>query len=440
MDRQWALHAAATPLPDSKTYKVYPYLTGVTVTINRDLVSALQITVDAPFEEGIKMLSEDAGGSSPFNTNNLIKVRIGYGEMNLWTPWYYGQLNAGGDGLTIGPEGVSGTVSAQMRNWQSGYVLENESSSAATAKELLQQIADSIGMTLKIEPMALAILDDAATLMKGQTIEALFGKTTLEGLQAICRANGLYCTASYKYDGAPDTLRIASNVDVSKGGTMAGKPRNKYVMRGLFQPNDHQYPILSWGPDPGMASWFGTTARGGNAGVGVRSVNKYTGNPVELDANPYDNPSPLAVGKTPHKNKAQNRSHKGKKLDVETKPGQATPELYSVPTSAKDDGQAKEDMKQQGTAKQTAGMQAQQATLKSLGVPDQDVLELIDVYGLSPRYDGPYEVMEVTHTFAPGSYEMDMKLLRMGTLASDEPEQKGTAGGVVPPSPSYYGT
>ena len=442
MDKKWALHAAQAVAP-SNVEKVYPFLTGVTVTIDAKLVSAIQVTIDAPFEEGIAMLSEDAGGASPFNTNNLIKVRMGYSDMNLWTPWWYGQLNAGGDGLTIGPEGVSGTVSAQMRNWQSGYVAENAGAVAATTKEFLQRIADGMGMKLEVGPVALQTLDKVDSVRNGQPW-ASYAKTNMEVLQSICTSRGMYCTPVYADDGAPDRLRIYSNSEVSNGDAMAGKKRNMYVMRGQFSPQTQQYPILSWGPEEGMASWFGTTARGSNAGIGMRGVNKYTGSIAQIDVNPYDSEEPIAVGKATAKGKAQDRSHGQKKLDVATSDlvkfigpggGMLTPEVYSVPMAAPDDAQAAEDGKQQGVAKMTDGMQAQQATLKSLGVPDQDVLELIEVRGLSPRYDGPYKVMGATHTFAPGSYDMDLKVIRTGTLGSDEPVQKGTVGGQVPPNP-----
>lgn len=441
MDRQWAFHSAATPLPESKTYRVYPFLTGVTVTIDAQLVSAIQVTIDAPFDEGIIMLSEDDGGVSPFNTNNLIKVKIGYGDMNLWTPWYYGQLKEGGDGLSIGPEGVNGTVSAHMNNWQGSYVAENAGATADTAKAFVQKIADGMGMTLEIGSMALEVLARVDAVRNGQPWGS-FAKTNMEVLQSVCASRGLLCTPTFQEDGKPDVLRIYSNAEVSNGGAMAGKKRNTYIMRGQFSPQTQQYPILSWGPDPSLASWLGSTARGSNSGIGMRSINKFTGNIVQLDVNPYDSEEPLGVGKATQKAKAQDRSYKGKKLDVATSDlvkfigpggGLLTPEIYSVPVATPDDGQAADDMKQQGVAKMTDGAQAQMATLKTLGVPDQAAFDVINVRGLSPRYDGPYKIMGLTHTFAPGSYEMDLKVMRTGTLGSDEPEQKGTVGGQVPP-------
>jgi hypothetical protein len=441
MDRQWAFHAAATPVPSQNTYKVYPFLTGVTVTLDAMLVSAIQVSIDSPFEEGIVMLSEDDGGASPFNTGNLIKVKIGYGEMNLWTPWYYGMLSEGGDGLSIGPEGVSGTVSAHMNNWQSGYVAENAGATSDTAKAFLQKIADGMGMTMEIGPMALTVLAQVDAVRNNQPW-ASFAKTNMEVLQSVCASRGLICTPTFQDDGKPDVLKIFSNAEVSRGDAMAGKKRNMYVMRGAFSPQSQQYPILSWGPDPSLASWLGSTVRSSNAGIGMRGLNKMTGSVVQLDVNPYDSEEPI-VGKATRKAKAQDRSYKGKKLDsavsnlvkfIGPGGGLLTPEIYSVPVSVVDDGQAAADMKQQGVSKMTSGNQAQMATLKSLGVPDQNVLELIEVRGLSPRYDGPYKVMGATHTFAPGSYEMDLKVVRAGTMGSDEPEQKGTVGGQVPPA------
>lgn len=445
MDMKWALHAAQAVAP-SNVEKVYPFLTGVTVTIDAQLVSALQVTIDAPFEEGIKMLSEDAGGASPFNTNNLIKVRIGYSDMNLWTPWYYGQLNEGGNGLTLGPEGVSGTVSAQMRNWQSGYTPENSASVANTPYDLLKQVTDSMGMTLEIGPGALEVFKRVAA-NNPKKVWGSLGKGNMEVVRTICTAWGLLCTPSFKDDGAPDKLRVFSNAEVSNGSVMAGKPRNRYVMRGQFSPQTQLYPILSWGPDASLASWLGSTPHASNAGVGVRGINKMTGNIVQVDVNPYDSEEPLGVGKATAKAKAQDRSYGQKRLDTATSDlakfigpggGMLTPELLALPMEAPDDALAADDAKQQGAAKMADGAQAQQATLKTIGVPDQEVLELIDVYGCSPRFDGPYKVMGVTHTFAPGSYDMDLKVLRTGTFGSDEPVQKGTVGGQIPPNPYVW--
>jgi hypothetical protein len=431
-DRWWALHASATPAPGSKIFKVYPFLTGVTVTIDRQLTSVLQVTIDAPFEEGIAMLSEDAGGASPFNTNNLIKVRIGYSDMNLWTPWYYGQLANGGDGLTIGPEGVSGTVSAKMNNWQMSYISLN-TPQVNNAREFLQVIADGMGMTLEVGPQALVILSRETDIGKGLTWLS-FTKTNMEVLQSLCAKRGLVCTSVFKDDGAPDVLKVYAAAEIANGAAMAGKKRNMYVMRGQFSPQTQQYPILSWGPDESLANWFGSTARGSNAGLSMAGINKFTGNPVALDVMPYDEPVPLAGGKVTAKGAAQDRSSGEKKLDVKAS-AQMKPDLATAPVNEASDAQATEDLKQQGTSKMTDGNQAAQATLRTIGVPDQDVLELIEVRGLCPRFDGPYEVWTVTHTFTPGSYEMEMKVQRTGTLASDEPVQQGTVGGTVPPNP-----
>lgn len=443
-DVQWGLHASARAgeAQDALLSYVYPYLTGITVTINAQLVSAFQVTFDAPYDEGIRMLSEDINGTSPFNVGNLIKARIGYADSNEWTPWYYGMLNQGGDGVTITPEGVSGTISAIMHTWGQDYVPENAAQAATTPRQLLEKIVTSMGWTLEVGPGAEEVFKRVQATRNDFAWQALT-KTNMETIRRICTVWGLQCAPTFQADGKPDKLRVFSTAETDRGDAMAGKPRNTYTMRGKFSPSERMYPILTWGPEAGMAAWLGATVRASNSGVGVRAINKRTGNVVRVECSPRDVMQPLFPSAKNAKGYAEAIvAWENKRLDLGANPigrfvgpggGLLTPEVYAPPVPpAKDDGTAAADMEAQGVAKMGDGNQAQIATLSTLGVPSQEVFDVVNVRGLSPRYDGPYTVREVTHKWAANSYDMDLKVQRSGAYRPEDPAATATAGGQVP--------
>ncbi len=120
----------------------------------------------------------------------------------------------------------------------------------------------------------------------------------------------------------------------------------------------------------------------------------------------------------------------GAALDKKTVPGQSTPMQDVAPVP--DGAVPAEAARANATSRMTDGAQAQMATLTTLGIPDQFPFDVIDVYGLSPRYDGPYEVIGITHRWSAGSYESELKVQRHGAFQTDEATKAQTAGGQIP--------
>lgn len=432
--KTWRLAAANAVVGASATTGVYPFLTGITVGVEREKITAFQATIDAPYEEGFRMLYEDSGGTSPFNQGNLIRVRVGYADMNLWTPWYQGMLSQGGDGITITPEGVSGTVSAQQQTWCDKYTSLNQQSWAPTPLELLQKLGARMGRVLDITPGAQAVLDAAPSTF-GRRAWGAFGSDNTEAFANTCRFLGL-TWGIFEDDamtfgaGMKNTVVIAARAEVARGEVMGGRLRNAYVMRGQFNPQQRQYPILSWGPEEGLASWLGSTVSPSNSGMGYAGVDKRSGKVVSGVVPPLESADAI-YGEATAKGAAQDTAAAGGgHLDTALVEGQDAPMQHTMPVP--DGSVADVAVRTQAATRMTQGNQAQMATLKSLGVPDQFPFDVIDVYGCTPRYDGPYEVIGITHAWAAASYESDLKVQRHGAFQTDEAQKSQTAGGQMP--------
>jgi hypothetical protein len=430
----WRIAGGAAVKGPSATTKVYPFMTAITVGVEREKITAFQVTIDAPHDEGIRMLYEDSGGGSPFNVKNLIRVRVGYADMNLWTPWYQGMLQQGGDGIEITPEGVGGTLSAQQHTWCDAYTSINQRSWAPTPLELMQKIAESMGRTLDITPGAMQVLL-AAPGIYGRRAWGMFAKDNTAAFGAVCRFLGLTWgifedDAMTFGSGMKNTIVVAARAEASRGEVMGGRERNAFVMRGQFNPQQRQFPILKFGPDEGMATWLGSTVSPDNSGASFAGVDKRTGKTVTGVVAPLESADAI-YGASSAKGPAQDTtSADGAKLDKATVPNESTPVQYVAPVP---DGSVPEvSARAQAVTNVTQGAQAQMATLTSLGIPDQFPFDVIDVYGLSPRYDGPYEVIGITHRWSAGSYESDLKIQRHGAFQTDEATKAQTSGGQIP--------
>ena len=418
---KWKFHAPAAFAPPEENVVVYPYLTGITVTQELKSIPAFEITLDAPYEDGIKMLENDSNGSSPFNVQNLVRVAIGYPSMNMWTPWYYGMLASGGQGLQITPEGVNGTVSVQQANWQDEHVAAGNSGWASSAEEMVDKLVSLMGAESVISPAASDAFA-AKTAHHPNQPWCTHGKTNMEALTHLCALCGVTMTPHNTNDsGQQAVISFTAEYEISDYGRSEELTENTYIMRGIFNPAENIYPILSWGPEDSVASWLGSKPANTNEGVTSSAINPVTGKIVSVDVGPGEADTP-AFGDQSEKGPAQDRTTAdGKVVDKAVDGSTALTAYLSTPASsdAPDSG-CEGDLRSKAKMQMNQGNMVAIGTISTLGVPHQGIKKKINVLGCSARYNGPYITHAVTHRWSPGTYDSDLKVLRQGTFGTDE--------------------
>jgi hypothetical protein len=422
--RVWKLHAPALFAAPEANVTVYPYLTGINVTVEQEAITSFQVTFDAPYEEGIKMLYEDSNGLSAFNASNVIMVCMGYPSDNLWTPWYYGILNKGGEGIEITSEGVKGTISAQQCPWQDYYVMLGNRTWKTSMEEMVRELVSFLQGNVVISEQARKRMTTYDANRNGEEYST-FNKGAIEALQDMARQADIQLTQhSSTHEGEPTTYELTAPYEETTFGRQEEQVRHKYIMRGGFKPQENEYPILSWGPEAGIASWLGSRPESTNAGLFAAAINPKTGKMVSSTVTPEMLGTP-SYGNYPEKGKPQTKQlESGKVLDTTTDGTTAVPAFMSAPgRSNADDGAVQNDLKAKATARMTQGNLTQISTITTLGVPTQGLWKKISVLGCSPRYDGPYMVQGVTHRWGPGLFESELKVIRWGTFETDEQDK-----------------
>lgn len=412
----------------------YPFMSSITVAVEKELITTFQIGFEAPYEEGIALMNESPG---PFDVGNMVKARIGYSDMNLFTPWYKGMLQQGGEGLTVEPDGLSGSVTAQVVTDQAFY---HDIGGQAPfdpgykdPKVTLEKVCEQIGMKLVLLSGGTAALTDVLLSWGDGTGHHKpwkpLGKTWMEMLKYIC--DKAACSWWIGDKDGEDVIYVDSKSAISSGKSSKevnpNPPRN-FVMRGKFDPAANQWPIISFGPDPSLASWVGDTpspARHGGSTAFYDEFGKL--NHIEV---PALESVDAVYGKKPA-GKPKNKVVDKKQMNKELEKGKTETEYLSQPGAPSGADGAKRDVANRGSMGNPAAM----ANIETLGIPDLFPFELANVYGCSKRFDGPYNIQGYTHTFSASTFNTTVKVLRHGEmfLSPDTPEST-SKGGTVPPA------
>lgn len=450
---QWMMHA-----PD------YPFLTGVTLAFEMERKATLQLNFDAPYDDAIgKLLCR----GTPLTLGVNVKARIGYASRPDWfTPWFGGFLNAGGDGLTIDPNGLSGQISVQVVSSGSGYTISRElvqlrESPMATllacikAMNLLAEV--SLSAKDILNAVGPDILDGFGPIGPGQDPDAFYtiplpgwspeacaGLTAWEAVKKICTiANLRFFIGADIVDPniKANTMYVVTDLELSQGmvnrqalvgskAVPADRPIPTFRMRGVIDLNTSTFPCLSWAPEGGGASatWLAAGDDQTGKGVLLAYIDPDTNEVIEIPATPETAPV-ATVGPQP----AVQQDLKGKNPDgtedvADEKKQDGTPAVVvSAPMPPGQPGARRALMEAQ--RRQMAGNPAQQGVLNSIGIPWMAPSLFVNLAGCGEIFDGLYLVKKATHTWTGGSYDMSLTGMRQGRVVPPEGEQKTTPAG-----------
>jgi hypothetical protein len=415
-----------SPVGAAEGFVSMPFLTGVTIMYEEERMSMVTVNIDVPYEEGIRLIMTPP---TPFAIGNLVQARIGYAG-GLFTEWAVGHLQAGGDGLSVDPNGVTGSVNFVQASRSTFYSVPKDVPGAGSLADLLTFIAEYMGLTLFLGPKAQEqvtneILDGDYALVN--VIDMT--KPVFDLLKDICAEENLRWMIGpnpYKEPGySTRYLTIMKDEEIYDLAVKAN--RRKYVMRGVIDVENNQYPLLSWSPEgAAFATWLAETPNPSSGGVATYFTDTATGKVEEFEILPGDADT-KTVGFLPEQDPIDFESPEAvadRKRDQE-----AAAELFGQPVKPGPDGKAQAEAK--ASKKQVDGNSAQTGVISTIGVPEEKAGNLCDVAGLGPVYDGVYKIRKVSHIWGPGTYDMSVTAFRYGAGGQEKSdgEQKETAGG-----------
>jgi hypothetical protein len=409
----------------------YPFVTGVTMAFEFARKASLQITFDVPYDKAIEtLLIKD----SPFTMGTQVKARIGYANQpDWWTEWFEGFLAAGGDGLTIDPNGLTGTVTVQVVSDGGGYTVSQETVKVTDPYNMFVQCAKALGVEFSPSIGSITILKQfLAASGTGSTEaawkpEAFAGMTAWEAANKICTMLNLRTWIGPNPStpgGGVRILYLGTEEELSKGILSQLKPageaggigvRPTFRMRGVVDLNTSTFPCLSWAPEgSGFASWLATHT--GQAGKGVEKVfvNSKTGLIESVVAKAADRKvATVGVVATPGPEDLKSTDAAGKDVIGDAKKADGKEAVVtSGPVPEGTAGTARAQLAAE--AERDAGSPSQVGVITSLGLPWVIPSELVNLGGCGEIYDGPYLVDKATHTWGPAKYEMTLTCRRQG--------------------------
>lgn len=433
-----------------------PFVTGVTLVYEMERKSSIQINIEAPYADAINKI---LCAGTPLAIGNNVKVRIGYASQSKarpaqWTPWFGGFLNAGGDGLTLDPNGLSGTITVQAIPTIADYIVSSETVVSNTDPQaMLEGIIQSMGLVPYISPNAVDVLKrlttfsvDAESFYPAWNPQPYVGMSMLEGLKSICKmANLRYSVGPHPDPGnGSPAVCVGTEAEAMKGVLQrpipdtghgkGGNPVATFVMRGAVDIETMSFPCLSWGPEGGdSATWLSAGDDPSGKGVLIAYIDTDTGEIKEVTATPETSDVPTAgvQAAVQQDNKLANPDGTQDVGDAVKADGNP-PTVMGAPMPPGEGGEFRAQLS--ANRQQQIGNPAQQGDMTSLGLPWITPNALVRLRGCGAMYDDVYEVRKATHTWTKGGYDMTLGLFRRGSGGTPPVgKQVQTEGGEMAP-------
>ena len=361
----------------------YPFLEGVTVELEGTKAGNAMITttlsISAPYHEGIELV--DAGA---FAVGTGVLVEIGWADGNDFlgneTRRVFSNKIDNPSGLTLSPEGVSGSVVAQIAFGLKEYALEKEElSGVSTVLGLLERI---------IERELLDISGIDTDLAAGREnsvieIEEVVGMSSVEAVKHV--ANKYSFDISIEPVDGQNELRLVNRIN-SKSDIKA-----HFQMFGVFDIKDGVplVPIVSFEPEL---------------------------NEVSFERKDLSNQAVIEVGKdgeiksastTPQEVDSDEGTEVVTDADLESL-GDAV--SLTGDTGGPEGAQTPKEKSKRAASNASNNAQFK-ANLTTVGLPWIRLGDVVRVSGCGQTYgDGNYETKKITHTISGGVFETALEM------------------------------
>jgi len=412
----------------------FAFLTGLSMNYEMGArVPVITASFEIPYDDGLKMFRQP----SPFKQGNLVEARIGYAT-GPWTPWAGGFLNAGGNGLALDANGVSGQIQIQGVAESYGYTIDETvlQSAGHDPIKILTTLANGMGLKAAISNGASAALNEFKLVagyrgkaIRKQTFDFMSSILNLSYWEAIKKISSDWHLACWigPEAGSTDPARnlfVYTQAEVSKGYDVDTNIRT-YMVRGVIDEQSLLYPCFSWSPDGStLPAWLASEPDAASHGVTAVVVDSDSGELVEESVAPAEQQT--AIYGVVTNNEPTDVEAGGLKND-ESKGDGSKGAHISPPFS----GGGKTKLKAQLQNRQEQGNAAQQGIITAMGMADERPGNLCRLLGAGDIFDGTYLVRKLTHIYAPGSWDMTLGVLRQGSVLKTGAQEE-TSEGQVP--------
>jgi hypothetical protein len=402
-----------------------PFLTSVSMTFGGNMViEKFIIGLDIPYDYALKIMDPN---DTPFKQKNYVKARIGYASGGF-IDWYYGNIVNGAKGLSMTPDGLSGSIDINPVPIKSlGYTVSKTLFDTAgnDAVKWIEGLVSDLGMKVDITDRARENLDSFSDEINGDEFYGgLANKSVWDALKTICKEN--YCKFVIITRNSIKYLTVCTIEDQTKG-ILADNPGvpNKYVIRGGIDHENHQYPCYSFTPQGDEIGWITGNASAAASGTEAIAIDKETGEDVEIITKPEDSEEAI-VGTIEND------------VPKDLKPKDAEFERYVIDNLKGDERSATfisapllpggsklfEYQVKQFNQYGNPGLQMEIATI---GHNEEKVGNICHLHMAGLIYDGPYYIDKIVHSWGLGTWDMTLNVHRRGTksIADEKKETKG---------------
>jgi hypothetical protein len=370
----------------------YPFVTAVEINRMFKDTGQLSLTIDAPFYEGRELLN-----SPIFYTGNTLEVTLRYPDDDDSIITVNAVMFKGGVGLTLTPNGISGTITARCVAQSAETVTPVVALPTEPTFSWLERIITDSGYTALNASDRIKETVNTIQYVSNEVV-ALFDR-----FRDFCEANHLI----WIEDPSLTEVTIIDEEDLDKGDVKrVFVMRNSFVdtaylkdydfLEGRLQANPKVYPIVSYAPE--IPAAFFTNAEGvkivrtGINKEGRREVQTEDENTAGVKATTKSTDEPIGAVDI----KA------GDRQTVTAMEDGAAAEVITNHHPEADDRAADENRHRRATQ---GRMAAYNANLTTFGIPEIEPGERVAVVGLGDLFDGIFMVKEVTQSWSAGSIE-----------------------------------
>ncbi len=375
------LHAVGAD-PITLEPPLYPFLEGVTVDIkgtnSGSPMVVTTLSISAPYYEGIELVN-----AGVFAVGTRVFVEIGWADGNDFlgneTRRVFASVIDNPSGLTLSPEGVSGSVVAQIHLDSKGYVLERKDLiSVTTVRSLLEKIIE------RESPSLIGIDTELADGKEKTTIEIqeVVGMSSVEAVKHVAD--------KYSFNISIESVDGGSELRLVSRGNPKGNPKAHFEMFGVFGTKDGVplVPIISFEPELNNASF----ERKELSSQGVVEVGKdgevesASTSPQEVDS---DEGTEVVTG-----------------ADLQSSAGGVT---VTGATGGPEGAQTAKE-KSNRVASNASNNAQFKANLTTVGLPWIRLGDMVRVSGCGQTYgDGDYEIKHIKHEVSGGVFETTLE-------------------------------
>jgi hypothetical protein len=425
----------------------YPFVQGVVVTVNLSGAhDGITLTIEAPYDEGLALIEEGA-----FDFMNLVSARMGYlgsgaDSSGGVTPWFYGFLAEGANGLKLDPDGLSGSVNAKYEVRKNDHIkVLGPGEGGKTVAQLFEEHANAMGFVTKAIDGAAKKIEEISTLLQHDKKKVKWlgvdpRMTHWEIIKTVLDFAGceFYIGTSDVTDYKPNerpTLVPTIWYMLKDNTSKKGKPERIYAMRGLFDPlaDPPQFPILemSYTASPVMFGGGGNRnvekpkAEPGAGKTQASYVDLVTGKFETVKKEGKDVPRPGIINTSTTFSPSEDSTIDGVKADAATDGETTRAYTMSVPAHGGPEAKAAVEQKVISEMDRQGDNYAVKLMINAMGSPLETPSAPVYVEmagstkvasGKQSPWGGPYQVMRVTHTYSNGKFDTGLLLQRWGNI------------------------